>query len=219
MKMLASKNGIILPCDIVNKILMEYCEHDILSITRCLQYPNVQRCTQFSDLKLAIKAGNLENVQWISLRNHAWKKKGDIYLRYAAQLGYLECLKWLLVAALGRSCRTKPQLYAHAAYGGNLDMFTWLLVNGCPLDCRTFSMVIHAGNVEVLEWCIQNGFTFDNDSFYFGASTEKIEVLELLKLHNCPWGTLTILNVRNMLMNSDVVNWLQANGCPDRPAH
>ena len=124
MKMLASKCGIILPCDIVNKILLEYCEHDNLSITREFQYPNVQRCTQFGDMELAIKAGNLENVQWIALRNHEWEKKPDIYLAWAARSGHLDCLKWLL-PALGGSCVNKGWLYLYAAYDGNLDMFTW----------------------------------------------------------------------------------------------
>ena len=222
MKMLASKNGIILPSDIVNKMLSEYCEHDILSITRGLQYPHVQRCTQFGDMELAIKAGNLENIQWIARRNHRWKKKGGDCLVWAAQGGQLECLQWLL-PALGRSCQTEYWLYVVASYGGNVDMFTWLLDNGCPLITGTLNHVIPPGNIQVLEWCRQNGCLFDDDSFFHGALTQKIKVLEWLKLHDCPWGTFSIETARNLIgalhLNGDIVNWLQANGCPKRPVN
>ena len=100
------------------------------------------------------------------------------------------------------------------------ETWTCLHGNGCPLHSRLFNNVIHAGNVDVMEWCIQNGCTFDDDSFFNGVMTEKIEVFEWLKLHDCPWGGLSIERVRGTIIClKSIINWLQANGCPELPAN
>ena len=43
-----------------------------------------------------------------------------------------------------------------------------------------------------------------------------IQVLGWLKLNDCPWGELSIELAREDNFNSDVLNWLQENGCPER---
>ena len=70
MKMMSSKkSGIVLPSDVVDEILMEYCDHDTLCNTRELQSTRVRRCTRFNEMKKAVGAGNLENAKWIARRN------------------------------------------------------------------------------------------------------------------------------------------------------
>ena len=99
MKMLSSKNGgFFLPSDITNEMFMNYCDYQTLCNTRELQSPRVRRCTQFGNMKKAIKAGNLENVKWIACQNNVLKKKGDVCLSYAAEVGQLDCLEWLFQA-------------------------------------------------------------------------------------------------------------------------
>ena len=97
--MFASKNGgIVLPSDVTNKMLMEYCDHTTLCNTRELQSTHVRRCTRFDDMIEAIEAGNLENAKWIDSHNDEWKEEGDLCLAWAAHGGHLDCLEWLFHA-------------------------------------------------------------------------------------------------------------------------
>ena len=58
-------------------------------------------------------------------------EKEKYCLELAAYRGHLECLKWVF-HALGRSCeKYGGGLYGDAAYGGNLQICTWLMGNGC----------------------------------------------------------------------------------------
>ena len=213
----SKKGGIVLPCDVVQEIFIKYCDHDTLCNTRKLQSTRVRRCTQFGNMKEAIKAGNLENVKWIA-RNDEWKKKGNDFLAYAAECGHLECLKWLFHALRHRSfesvCESEGRFfYRHAAMGGHLEICTWLLENGAQLTSDTFRHIIQVGNVEVIEWCTQNGCNL-NEHTFSAAFDAKIEVLEWLKLNNCPWGVVSIEYARINNFSSHVIKWLESNGCP-----
>ena len=211
--MLSSKNsGIVLPDDVVQEMFMNYCDYQILCNTRDLQSTRVRRCTQFNDMEEAIVAGNLVNVKWIA-RNDKWKKKSDKCLRFAARGGHLECLKWLF-HALGRSYGNEGGLHYEAAKGGHLEICIWLMENGY-FNQKAFNGVVLAGNVEMMEWCEQNGAVFDDKTFYVAAHSGKIEALEWLKLNECPWGCLSLQRARNKHANSNVLNWLQTNGCPE----
>ena len=56
----------------------------------------VRRCTtQFVDMQIAIRKGNLENAKWIASKNDEWEWEGPRHLRMAARGGHLKCLKWL----------------------------------------------------------------------------------------------------------------------------
>ena len=90
---------IILPSDVVNEMLKEFCDQDTLCNTRELQSPRVRRCTRFKKMKKAIESGNLENAKWIAHQNDEWKLcDGRYCLKVAAEDGPLDCLKWLLHA-------------------------------------------------------------------------------------------------------------------------
>ena len=78
-------------------------------------------------------------------------------------------------------------MYGDAEYGGNLEICTWLLENGAPLNATSFSMIIEAGNIQVMEWCLQNGGVFDDNIFFAAARSGKIQVFEWLKVNECPW--------------------------------
>ena len=221
--MLASKCGIVLPYDIVHDMLIEFSDHDTLCNTRELQSKRVQRCTQFNDMTVASKAGNLENIKWIARRDKTWKRKSDEYLKGAVHGGHLECLKWLF-HALDRSFEGAGWLYRHAGNSENMEICQWLLENGCSLNEKAFNGVVSAGNMKVMEWCTQNGCIF-NDSTFFEAtasgnqmvdSSKKIQVLEWLKDNDCQWGVLSLKDLRIVYGKSDVVvKWLQENGCPE----
>ena len=209
--MLSSKNGgIVLPTDVVNDMLMEYCDHETLCNTREFQSQRVRRCTQFDDMKSAIKAGNLENAKWIARRNNEWKEYGNNYLSSAARGGYLQCLKWLF-QALGSSVMNEGWLYAYAARGGQLEICTWLLENGCLLTQRAFNDVVLEGVVDVTEWCLQNGGTFDDSTFLFAVHSGNVEVLDWLKVNGCP---ISLSPAILRYSTSNVFKWLRKNGCP-----
>ena len=215
--MLASKNGrIVLPCDVTHEMFIKYCDHDSLCNTRELQSTRVRRCTQFKDMEKAIKAGNLENVKWISSQNDEWKekKKADNCLRCAVEGGHLDCLRWLFHALQGCSCEGMWWLYGDAAMGGHVEICIWLMENGCLFNSFSFDFVIRVGNIEVMEWCLQNGGVFNERTFWRAAKTQNIEVLEWLKVKDCTWGYFSLQLARNHRLHNNVITWIQENGCP-----
>ena len=215
--MMASKNGgIVLPCDVVDEMLMKYCDYETLCNTRELQSTRIRRCTRFDDMEKAIEAGNLENAKWIA-RNDEWEKKGSECFRVASQFGHLDCLKWLSRVLGPSSFEREGFLYHFAAIGGHLGICIWLLDNGYELDVMSFNGVAASGNVEVMEWCMQNGATFDDWTFKYAAQSDNIEALEYLKFNNCPLGILSHLEhllqfAQNTNVSPKVLNWLQENG-------
>jgi hypothetical protein len=65
--------------------------------------------------------------------------------------------------------------------------------------------------------CKQNGCTFTDDTFFYAAIYgQKVEALKWLKANECPWGILSIKVAHQMGANSDVVSWLEENGCPEK---
>ena len=216
MKMLSSKGGIVLPSDVVNDMFMKYCDHETLCSTRDLQSTRVRRCTQFGDMEEASKAGNLENVKWIFLQNDESnpKKNGDC-LTWASKGGHLDCFKWLFHAfGLSFMMADAGCLYCVAAEGEKLEICTWLMEYGVPLNQSDFNCVVIKGNVEVIEWCLQNGAVLDEQTFWCGVQSKKIEVLEWLKLNECPWGNLSLEWALRLGVNDDLLNWMKKNGCP-----
>ena len=118
-----------------------------------------------SNTESLVLMGRLEMLQWYMARlevenlphivNHT--KNNCIYVKRAAENGYLEMLKWMVENGF----KFAADALTEAAAGGHLECVVYLRERGCNMTPTVSKVTVNRAQIHVLRWAIENGCKYD----------------------------------------------------------
>jgi hypothetical protein len=76
---------------------------------------------------------------------------------------------------------------SRAAFGGHLEVVTWLYNCGCPWVPSTCAAAASGGHLEVLRWAREHGAPSNEDTSRYAANGGHLEMVVWLLDNDCPW--------------------------------
>lgn len=116
-----------------------------------------------------------------------------VAIRYAAEEGHLEVLKWLH-GNLREKCSGKAMKYAAGL--GQLEIVKWLYVNCKNISVKSaVNRATEENQVEVVKWFYENCHQRPSvDALQFAAFNQKLDIVEWLYLHDNSLFTRNVVN-------------------------
>jgi hypothetical protein len=184
----------------------------------------------------AAENGKLHVLKWLKNNNVKGYNKNKWICKNAAIGNQLDCLKW---ARENGNPWNNAEMCKIAARNGNLEMFEWLISNGCIYSGEVSKEAANYGNLNILEWIKEKGYALDNicGSAAWGGHLEivkwgvenhcklncgvissaatngHLEIIKWARSQGCGWNSDACAQtvVHNHL---DILKWLRLNGCP-----
>ena len=130
-------------------------------------------------LEYAAAIGNLKTIKWL-VDNIGYCYLNDYNTFEAAAInGNLENMKWLKEKGFLWNDRT----FTGAALNGNLDNMIWLKENGCPFNenGETFLKVVINGTLENMKWLLENNVGVSEICFSYAAQLGNLDMMKWMK--------------------------------------
>ena len=153
-------------------------------------------------------------VEFLKHLRHAQHYKPGIkaYL-LAAESGSLNVLKWMGPTYL----KGGVDICMAAAKFGRLEVLQWLIAKRYRCAYCVCERAANAGQLEIVKWFYyEKKYRFTATMCSDAAAGRQLDVLKWLRSVGCPWDTRTRYQAQQWAAVGypEVLDWINANGCP-----
>ena len=223
-----------LPDDIF-LLVLQYCEEEEIKDTREFQSNWVQECTRDVCIGCAISKQNLCNMNWIKERQNGICLHGGNDSSYEEENDTDEEEMDLtdeegmdLTDEEGMDLSDDEDFYdeeglmdyyygddqlSEEDYSDDEENDDDVIVKPSWLDDAMGGAM---GNLVVMKWIHENGVSWSKNTFQLAVEHGDIDIIKWLYKQECPWNTtITACKAVVPVIKPQILQWMQANGCPD----
>lgn len=146
--------------------------------------------------------------------NSVWSTKS---FSLGVKSGDLEKIQFLIEkkAIVELDEESKVETFLNALAYDDIKILDLIKKNGLRLPDDIIQLAIQKKAFKVIQYLIENlGHRFNKYCFEDAVEIGDIQMLEFLLVNKCEWGEISDNTANNIRYNSNVYDWLKANGCP-----